>query len=205
VEAGPRFRVRAMRIGDDVSDGESVNVSGVCLTVVEHVRTGVRATASSTPGPGHPQLPTRSWVEWILGFDLSPETLKRSSLGSLGPGDPVNLERAATLLTRLGGHLVQGHVDGVGEISDIREVSSGREMTIRIPDRLGRYLVEKGSIAVDGVSLTVTDISDGEFGVALIPYTLDATTLGTAKPGDRVNLEVDVLARYVEVLMKESR
>jgi riboflavin synthase len=116
----------------------------------------------------------------------------------------VNLERSATLATRLGGHLVQGHVDGVGTITEVRDAPPGVEMKVRLPDGLARYLVEKGSIAVDGISLTVTGVSDGAFGVALIPFTLEATTLGTAKVGDVVNLEVDVLAKYVEGLMRET-
>jgi riboflavin synthase len=138
----------------------------------------------------------------VLAFDLSSETLSRTSLGGLSPGAPVNLERPLTLLSRLGGHLVQGHVDGVGEVVEVREVPPGREVTIRVPDRLRRYVVEKGSIAVDGVSLTVTGVEDRAFGVALVPFTLAATTLGSVRAGDRVNLEVDVVARYVEGLVE---
>jgi riboflavin synthase len=193
VEAGPHLRVRTKGFGDDVEDGESISVSGVCLTVVEHGLTGVRAESSEGG----------SWDEWMLTFDLSPETLDRTSLGSLTPNEVVNLERAATLQTRLGGHLVQGHVDGVGRITDVREAGAGKDVRIKLPDGLARYVVEKGSITVDGVSLTVTDISGEEFGVALIPFTLEATTLGTANVGDSVNLEVDVLAKYVEGLMRE--
>jgi riboflavin synthase len=194
VEAGTRLRVRSTGLGDDVEEGESISVNGVCLTVVEHVRTGVTAHRAD------PDIRD----EWLLTFDLSPETMARTSLGSLDEGDPVNLERAATLTTRLGGHLVQGHVDGVGLISGMRDARPGKEMRVSLPDGLARYVVEKGSITVDGVSLTVTDISGGEFGVALIPFTLESTTLGAAKVGDRVNLEVDVLAKYVEGLMREK-
>jgi riboflavin synthase len=179
VDVGARLTVACRAVIEDSDVAASVAVNGVCLTVVAR------------------ELD-------LLSFDLSPETLARTSLGSLAPGDPVNLERSATLATRLGGHLVQGHVDGVGYISDVRDAAAGKEMRVSLPDGLARYVVEKGSITVDGVSLTVTDIIDGEFGVALIPFTLEATTLGTAKVGDRVNLEVDVLAKYVEGLMRET-
>jgi riboflavin synthase len=192
---GPLLGIRSIRVGRDLSVGESVCVQGVCLTVTERRRDGHFGIAAAHI--------VRGRHEWVLSFDLSPETLARSSLGGLRPGDPVNLERAATLSTRLGGHLVQGHVDGVGTITEVREADPGRDVRIRLPDGLARYVVEKGSITVDGVSLTVTDIAGDEFGVALIPFTLEATTLGTAKVGDPVNLEVDVLAKYVEGLMRE--
>jgi riboflavin synthase len=179
VAVGPRLIVSCRKVIQDADVAASVAVNGVCLTVVAREMDR-------------------------LSFDLSPETLSRTSLGSLAPGDPVNLERPATLATRLGGHLVQGHVDGVGTVTEVREAPPGVEMRVKLPDGLVRYVVEKGSITVDGVSLTVTDITDGEFGIALIPFTLEATTLGTARVGDRVNLEVDVLAKYVEGLMKET-
>jgi riboflavin synthase len=137
----------------------------------------------------------------LHSFDLAPETLSRTTLDTLGPGDGVNLERPVTLLTRLGGHLVQGHVDGVGEVREVRSVQDGREVTFGLPEATARYVVEKGSIAVDGVSLTVAGIGDDWFGVALIPHTLEVTTLGALEPGDRVNLEVDLMAKYVERLM----
>jgi riboflavin synthase len=193
--AAPALEIRSIRVGEGLSVGESVCVQGVCLTVTERRRDGHL-------GIGAAHI-VRRRHEWLLSFDLSPETIARSSLGKLEPGDTVNLERAATLSTRLGGHLVQGHVDGVGTITDVRDAAAGKDVRIRLPDGLVRYVVEKGSITVDGVSLTVTDISNGEFGVALIPYTLEATTLGTATVGDSVNLEVDVLAKYVEGLMRE--
>ncbi|HXY72763.1 MAG TPA: riboflavin synthase [Actinomycetota bacterium] len=169
---------------DDVGADDSVAVSGVCLTVVSVERDGDRVA---------------------FGFDVSPETLARTTLGGLGAGDAVNLERAVTLLSRMGGHLVQGHVDGVGEVLDMRAAGDGSEMTIGLPDGLGRYAVEKGSIAVDGVSLTITSLDANSFGVALIPHTLEVTTLGDRAPGDRVNLEVDVMAKYVERLMEGAR
>jgi len=162
--------------GSDV--GASVAVNGVCLTVV------ARGDAD-------------------LSFDLSRETLARSSLGRLAPGDPVNLERPVTLSARLGGHLVQGHVDGVGEVAVLeREDDGGARLTVGVPEGLLRYAVEKGSIAVDGVSLTIAEIVGEGVRVALIPHTLAATTLGTVVPGDLVNLEMDVIAKYVERLME---
>ena len=137
-----------------------------------------------------------------LSFDVSAETLRRTSLSRLGVGDPVNLERPLTLSSRLGGHLVQGHVDGVGEVAGIdRGDDGGVWMTIAAPQALGRYLVDKGSVCVDGVSLSVAARNGSTFGVALIPHTLEATTLGAAEVGDPLNLEVDVIAKYVEALL----
>jgi len=161
--------------GTDV--GASIAVNGVCLTVVER-------------------------SEAHLRFDLSPETLARTALGRLGEGDPVNLERPVTLAARLGGHLVQGHVDGVGEITALTPLGEGAELRVRLPERLERYVVEKGSVTLDGVSLTVGGVGEGAIGIALIPHTLAVTTFGSAKPGDPVNVEVDVIARYVERLME---
>jgi riboflavin synthase len=184
VESGSRLRVACSTVSVDSGPGASLAVNGVCLTVVDRSPNGNGMT---------------------LVFDLSPETASRSSLGSLSPGDPVNLERPVTLMSRLGGHLVQGHVDGLGRVTAINDAAPGKIMEIELPKELARYVVEKGSIAVDGVSLTVTTATNGTFGVALIPYTLEATTLGRARPGDPVNLEVDVLSKYVEGLMKESR
>ena len=174
----PRLAVRSRTVASDSAPGASVSVSGVCLTVVERI---VSADGES-----------------ILEFDLSPETRSRSSLAELEPGDSVNLERAVTLLSRMGGHLVQGHVDGVGEVTEMDVVDANAVLRVRIPAALARYLVEKGSVVLDGVSLTVTDIGADEFGVALVPYTLEATTLGALRPGDSVNVEVDLVAKYVE-------
>jgi riboflavin synthase len=160
--------------------GSSIAVNGVCLTVVER-------------GPDH------------LGFGLSEETLRRTSLAGLSPADPVNLERPVTLTTRLGGHLVQGHVDGVGEVVGVEAAPAGGAwLTIRPPAELVRYLVDKGSVSVDGVSLTVAGVDGDAFSVALIPHTLAVTTLGAAGAGDAVNLEVDVLAKYVERLLTST-
>ena len=151
--------------------GASVAVNGVCLTVV------------ANDGAS-------------LAFDLSEETIARTSLRRLAPGDPVNLERPVTLAARLGGHLVQGHVDGVGEIVAVDpDGAGGTWLRVRVPEALRRYTVEKGSITVDGVSLTVAALHDDGITIALIPHTLAVTTLGAARPGDPVNLEVDVIAR----------
>jgi len=178
-EAGAnRLAVGCRTVVVDAEIGSSIAVNGVCLTVV--------ARGADD-----------------LAFDLSEETLDRSSLGRLTPGDPVNLERPVSLATRLGGHLVQGHVDGVGEVTGVeRDATGSATLTLRIPERLRRYVVEKGSIAVDGVSLTVAEVVREGIRIALIPHTLSMTTLGTAVPGDDVNLEVDVIARYVERLME---
>jgi riboflavin synthase len=171
-----RIVVACSTVTEDSPVGASVAVNGVCLTVVEN---GGRS----------------------LAFDLSPETLARSSLGSLAEGSPVNLERPVTLATRLGGHLVQGHVDGVGTVSRFDRNGEGAELTVDAPESVARYLVEKGSVTVDGVSLTVAERNGRSFDVALIPHTLHVTTLGHVAPGDPVNLEADVIAKYVEGLL----
>jgi riboflavin synthase len=181
---GQRLEVLSTKVAEDSQPGASVAVNGVCLTVVERRAQGNGA---------------------VLAFDLSQETLERSALGSLHPGDPVNLERPLTLLSRLGGHLVQGHVDAVGQIESIDESPPGKVIAVKLPNGLARYVVEKGSVTVDGVSLTVTDARDGRFEVALVPYTLEATNLGSAEQGDPVNVEVDVVAKYVEGILRENR
>jgi riboflavin synthase len=180
----PRLEVLCSKVAEDSPPGASVAVNGVCLTVVER-----RAEGGAS----------------ALAFDLSPETLARTGLSGLIPGDLVNLERPFTLMTRLGGHLVQGHVDAVGEIESMVDSPPGKVITVKVPDGLARYVVEKGSIALEGVSLTVTEVREGRFGVALIPYTLEATNLGSAEEGDRVNVEVDVVAKYVEGLLRGAR
>jgi riboflavin synthase len=136
--------------------------------------------------------------------DLSSETLERSALGDLGQGDRVNLELSLRPADRLGGHIVQGHVDGVGTVESSRADGSGQNVAFRAPAGLGRYIVEKGSIAVDGVSLTVAELDGDVFSVSLIPETLDRTNLTQAEPGRRVNLEVDVIAKYVEKLVSHQ-
>ena len=160
----------------DARPGDSISVNGVCLTVVD------------VDGD-------------VLTADVMGETLRRSSLGALRPGDPVNLERAATLGTRLGGHLVQGHVDGVGEVLAREPAQRWETVRFSLPTHLARYVVEKGSISVDGVSLTVVDVAADSFAVGLIPTTLKLTTLGQRRVGAPVNLEVDVIAKYVERLL----
>jgi riboflavin synthase len=170
-----RLSVRGPLVTSDARPGDSIAVNGVCLTVVEV--TGDAFTA-----------------------DVMAETLRRSALGGLAPGDQVNLERAAALGARLGGHLVQGHVDGVGTVLAREPAEHWEAVRFGLPPGLHRYVVEKGSIAVDGVSLTVVAVTREAFEVGLIPTTLAATTLGARKLGDAVNLEVDVLAKYVEKL-----
>ena len=169
-----------LEVASDFGDlvlGESIAVNGVCLTV------------ASLSGGG-------------FAADISEETAARTSLGSLSAGDPVNLERAMPAGGRFGGHIVQGHVDGVGRVIQARELEGSVEMTIEVPGGLERYLVEKGSVTVEGVSLTVASLGVAEFSVSLVPHTLAGTTLGSRKPGDPVNLEVDVLAKYVERLLE---
>jgi riboflavin synthase len=175
------LRIRADLVLQDVALGDSIAVNGVCLTV-----TGVEDGVWST--------------------DVMAETLSRSSLGTVTAGTPVNLERAVTPHTRLGGHLMQGHVDGIGAIIGRVPGEHWEVVRIALPVELARYVVEKGSIAVDGVSLTVSavsaaDIPEPWFEVSLIPTTLRETTLGTRAPGEPVNLEVDVIAKYVERLL----
>jgi riboflavin synthase len=179
---GRRLVVETRTVLEDAAPGVSVAVNGVCLTVVE-----IEPSTDGTPG--------------TLGFDLSDETLSRTALGRLREGDPVNLERPVTLLARLGGHLVQGHVDGVGVVTQIAGDDDERRVSIEIPAGLERYLVDKGSVTVDGVSLTVADLNGTRFDVALIPHTVRVTTFGTRAVGDEVNIEVDVMAKYVERLL----
>jgi riboflavin synthase len=167
---GGRLTVRGPLVVSDAAPGASIAVNGVCLTVTD--------------------LKDEEFTVDVMG-----ETLERSSLGALRPGSPVNLERPVRPYDRLGGHLVQGHVDGVGRI---RRHTSDDVVTIGVPAALNRYVAEKGSIAVDGVSLTVAQVMEDAFTVALIPTTLELTTLGRKEVGDPVNIEVDVVAKYVE-------
>jgi riboflavin synthase len=172
---GARFTFDAQAVLEEMKIGDSVAHNGVCLTVVA--------------------IDPRGY-----SVDVVDETLDRSNLGDLRPGDPVNLERPVRLADRLGGHLVQGHVDGVGTITH-----AAPELRIDMAPALSRYLVEKGSITVDGCSLTVVSVGDDWFSIALIPHTTAVTTLGLKGVGDRVNLEVDVLAKYVERLLTADR
>ncbi len=174
---GARLHVACTAVLTDLALGASIAVNGCCLTVVD--------------------LTDDGWTA-----DVQPESLERTTLGGLAPGDPVNLERPLRLADRLGGHLVQGHVDTVGTVTGrIPEADSSTRLAIGTTDALLRYVVEKGSVTVDGVSLTVTDTTDDGFGVALIPHTLAVTTLGVRHPGDPVNLEADLVAKYVERLV----
>ncbi len=176
---GSRLRIDATRVLEEVAIGDSTAVNGCCLTVVD-------------VGPAGFGQAGNTWWE----ADVSEESLKRTALGALEAGDPVNLERPVRLEDRLGGHLVQGHVDAVGEI-----VVAAPALQVRIDPALCRYVVEKGSITVDGVSLTVVDALDDGFTVAVIPHTTKVTTLGSKVPGDPVNIEVDVMAKYAEKLL----
>jgi len=174
-----RFEIRGPVVTSDAGHGDSIAVNGVCLTVVE-VLPGGAFTA-----------------------DVMAETLNRSSLRAVGVGSQVNLERAAAVNSRLGGHIVQGHVDGTGEVIARTPSENWEVVRISLPRELARYVVEKGSITVDGISLTVSGIGDDWFEVSLIPTTLSLTTLGAATVGTPVNLEVDVIAKYVERLMAQ--
>jgi len=170
------LRIRGPLVVSDATHGASIAVNGVCLTVTEHDAE-------------------------TFAVDVMAESLERSSLGSLREGDVVNLERAMSAGGRFGGHVVQGHVDGTGTILAKEPAERWTVVRIALPDRLARYVAEKGSITVDGVSLTVVEAGSDFFTVSLIPTTLDLTTLGPKQPGDPVNLEVDVLAKYVERLL----
>jgi riboflavin synthase len=172
-----RLVLRGPLVTSDARHGDSIAVSGVCLTVAD------------LPGDG------------TFAVDVMPESLRRTALGDLAPGSPVNLERAVRADARLGGHVVQGHVDGVGAVRRRAPGPRWDEVEIALDPALARYVAEKGSVAVAGVSLTVTAVGPDWFGVSLIPTTLAATTLGDAAVGTRVNLEVDVLAKYVERLL----
>lgn len=172
LEDGSRLTIEGPLVTSDAEHGDSIAVGGVCLTVV-------------TAGSGR------------FAVDVVAETLRRSALRDVAAGDRVNLERAMALGDRLGGHIVQGHVDGTGVL---RGVAEGGLTRFEIPERLSHYLVEKGSVTIDGVSLTVVEAGEREISVALIPTTLDLTTLGLRSPGDEVNIEVDVLAKHLERL-----
>ncbi len=176
MSAGARIVVSGDLVTSEIANGDSISVNGVCLTALE-----------VSPGS--------------FAADVSPETLDRSTLGRLKPGSRVNLERAMLPTTRFGGHIVQGHVDGRGTF--ISAIQHGDFWTVRIgfPQELGRYLVHKGSVSVEGISLTIAALGDGYFDVAVIPKTWEMTNLSTLEPGDSVNLEADVIAKYVERML----
>jgi riboflavin synthase len=172
-----RVGIRGRLVTEDAKHGDSIAVNGVCLTVVDV-------------------------TDGVFTADVMGETLKRTALGATRVGEPVNLERAATLQTRLGGHLVQGHVDAVAEIVAREPSVEWETVWFSLPEPVARYVVEKGSITVDGISLTVAGVGPATFAVGLIPTTLALTTLGRKAVGDPVNLEVDVVAKYVERLLE---
>jgi riboflavin synthase len=192
-----RIHVRSTVVAQDTSPGDSICVNGVCLTVTELI------TARPAPAGTAPQVSSPA----PLGFaaDVMGETLARSSLKSVAPGTKVNLERSVRLADRLGGHLVQGHVDGTATILRRDPQEQWEVVRISLPADLSRYVVHKGSITVDGVSLTVSAVEGDWFEVSLIPETLKRTTLGVKQPGAEVNLEVDVIAKYVEKLVGGTR
>jgi riboflavin synthase len=174
-----RITVSCRFIWEEIAIGDSVAVNGVCLTAVE--KGGGAFTA-----------------------DISQESLERSSLGGSKRGMAVNLERALSLGSRLGGHMVQGHVDGIGKVKTVREAGKGRVYAFSVPPQIEEYLVEKGSIAIDGISLTISAVREGEFSVAAIPHTVEETNLKGVKTGDAVNLEVDIIAKYVRRYMERG-
>lgn len=176
--AGARLLVGCARVLADLTMGGSIAVNGVCLTAVDIRPDGFSA-------------------------DLAPETLERSNLGDLSPGARVNLERPLSLQTRLSGHIVQGHVDGTGTLEALRELGDGNwELVVQVPPELDRFLVYKGSITIDGISLTVASVNDRLVKVAIIPHTYEATNLAGRKPGERVNVECDILAKHVGKLLE---
>ena len=176
---GGRLTVRAAKVLQDVQLGDSIAVNGVCLTVT-------RFDSGS------------------FDADVMPETIRRTSLAELKKGSPVNLERALTLQSRLGGHIVSGHIDGTGEIVKFADEGNAILMTVSADSSLLRYIVEKGSVALDGISLTVAQVTDSDFTVSLIPHTREVTNLGSKKVGSPINIETDVLGKYVEKMLKGS-
>jgi riboflavin synthase len=177
-KSGARLSIACVQVLSDLPLGESISVNGVCLTVVDLRSAGFSA-------------------------DLAPETLERTNLKDLRLGDRVNLERSVSLSTRLSGHLVQGHVDGTGTLEALRELGDGNwELIVQVPRDLDRFLVYKGSITIDGISLTIASVQDALVKVAIIPHTYKVTNLGERKPGDQVNIECDMIARHVARLLE---
>jgi riboflavin synthase len=172
-----RLTIEGPLVVSDANRGDSIAVCGTCLTVVEHDATSFTA-------------------------DVMQETLNLTSLAGIKVGDPVNLERAMTAATRFGGHVVQGHVDGLGEVISRTPSENWELVQVRIPKQLMKYVVLKGSITIDGVSLTVNEVGDDFIGLSLIPETLKLTTLGSKQPGDKVNVEADVMAKHIERLLE---
>jgi riboflavin synthase len=181
---GGRFTIRCASAADSIAIGASISCDGACLT----------ATTVAADGAGS-----------SFTVDVSNETLSKTTLGEWQPGRRINLERALKAGDELGGHIVSGHVDGVGRIAAMRADGDSRRFTIDVPPELARYIAAKGSVALDGISLTVNEVEENLFGINIIPHTLTHTTLEAKKPGDRVNLEIDVVARYVARLMEFRR
>ncbi|WP_447971688.1 riboflavin synthase [Nitrospira sp. M1] len=176
---GTRLSILASTILEDIHIGESVSVSGACLTVTE-------------------------FGEQDFAVDVSTETLNLTTLGSTSVGTPVNLERAMKLNERIGGHLVTGHVDGIGAIRRREQDGNAIQFTIEVPESIARYCVKKGSITVDGISLTINEVSDAAFAITIIPHTATVTTMGLRQVGDSVNLETDMIGKYVERLLQST-
>ena len=177
--SGNAMTVRASKVTGDLKLGDSIAVNGACLPAVSCGRSE-------------------------FSVDLTPETMRRTSLGQLSVGRPVNLERALLASDRMGGHIVQGHIDGTGRVMSTKPEGDSIIFRIRVPKRLHRYIVEKGFVAVDGISLTVVKRGASSFTMAVIPYTLNNTNLASLSVGDRVNLEADILAKYIESLLDRS-
>jgi riboflavin synthase len=176
---GRRLRVRSDLPSEEIKLGDSVAVSGTCLTVVKI-------------GP--------NWFE----ADVAPETLSKTVIGELKPGDPVNLERALRLSDRLDGHLVSGHVDGTGLISEKKPYANAIVISIQIPATLSDHIIKKGSVAIDGVSLTINEITGNQIELSIVPHTAKLTTIGIKNPGDKVNIETDMIGKYVERFVKNQ-
>ncbi|MFO7890662.1 MAG: riboflavin synthase [bacterium] len=177
--SGKRFTITAKRVLEDLSVEDSISVSGVCLTVVARTPDGFQATAV-------------------------PETLNTSILGEIKSGTEVNLERALGSRDRFGGHFVYGHVDGIGKISSRKDRGENWILEIEVPEHLEKYMIKKGSVAVDGISLTIADIIHNRISISIIPYTLQHTTIINKKQGEKVNLETDIVGKYIEKLMKKE-
>lgn len=181
LRSGAQLKVLSKNIIKETSLGDSISVNGVCLTVNE-----IDSTKE------------------LISFDVSYETLQKTTLGELKKGDYVNLEPALTLNTRLGGHIVSGHVEGIGTIKRIENKGDYQQIEIEAPEGILKYCIKKGSIAIDGISLTIVDIFPSSFTVVIIPHTAKMTTIGAKKIGDKVNLESDIIAKYVEKFVKQT-
>ncbi len=173
------LHIEAKQVLQDVKIGDSINTNGVCLTVTAFDRHGFEV-------------------------DVMAETMRKTNLGALVPGSQVNLERALRLSDRLGGHLVSGHIDGTGTVEGLEQEENATWITIRTTREIARYIVSKGSVAIDGISLTVVDVSQGTFRVSIIPHTGKETTLLAKKPGDALNIECDITAKYIEKFLRED-